>query len=173
MLILKGAPIPVFFAGWESTTAALGQHGWEMAIHRDHLNLRMMVLFHHPGLRLTGCTDVAYEFDKDRPIVINHVAPAENISIHITGDLKMDWVDTQPSYETRTGTLADMDLFNLKSFDNPTVYVEQANMEVVDHLQSILDGQKDKQRELRERHKAAQEKAEATTGRIIQQIIQV
>lgn len=176
-MVLKNAPVPVYFAGWQSDTATLGRHGWEMAVSQDQMMFRMMVMFYHPGLRLSGITRDGFDMKMDGPITIHQVAPAEHITVQLRGEMDMSWVDTQPSYEQRTGTMADLELFNLKPMHDaptvPTVFIEEANMEAVDHLQAILDGQKDKQRELRDKHKASQDRADATTSKIIQQIIQV
>lgn len=180
-------PIPVHFAGWESSTDRLQRCGWRMAIDKDHRNMTYRFLLEHPYLRLAGWCD-SWSMDRSyeewvdpsnrfnpMPIEMGQVMPADHFQMRISGELGMQWIDASPEIvHEQITTLADLGIFKLAEAEVPKVFVEEADMSVVDHLQSILDGQADKQAELREKARSTGDRvAKATTSKIIQQIVQV
>ena len=52
-------PMPVHWAGFESTTYRLQQAGWEFSAEQDYASLRTRLLLRHQGMQFHACTQYA------------------------------------------------------------------------------------------------------------------
>jgi hypothetical protein len=176
-------PVDVYFAGWKSSTDVLRNHGWRLAEFEDQAVLGIRFMFEHKHLRLVAFCDkydlpMSHQQWQDPiergpfpPLQINQVVHRTDQVVHIQGSVQTRWLDTEPEMTMEpVKSLSDLSIFKIEEAELPTVYVEQADMKVVDHLQAILDSQKGKQSELRKKHN---DYSKATTTKIMQQIIKV
>lgn len=179
--ILWRNEIPVRWAGWETTTRRLAQAGWRVHTAYDYHRMVYQFAFdlnvdgQGRNHRLIGYVD---GYALRPPIIMDDMTPrlpplqvryvGNDIIMHIHQAPNFHEVDAMAAPEVLNATdlTQRIHLGNLLPAKDP-VYVEQANMEVIDHLEQIIEQQRPKQRELRE--KAKEQKATVQhTAEIIQ-----
>lgn len=161
--MFKSLPIPVRFQGWESDTYTLQKAGWRFHVERDPARMSYRFLLQNDDLRLGGFSD-RWEFDMIRnsphqqrpPLYIQQVMATDHTRIRCeeaqpyASFVEVDFAPTYLSFEEHS-----MDMlfpFNLKNA--PDIIMDsKADMEVVDYLQAILDGQQEKQKEIRQQRR--------------------
>ena len=155
-------PFPVRWEGWESDTEQLQRCGWEIAAEEDPSRACLRIALHHPMMRLYGLSDMLHldnyissnsgAYRGRPPLIIQHVAPTIMIREVAEMNLTSNWraIDATPRMiEHRVRSLEDMYLFAGCQNRAEEVFVEGADMSVVDHLQAILEQQAEKQKDLR------------------------
>lgn len=176
----KSLPIPVEFAGWRSNTFYLQKCGWNFHVRHDPAKWAYEFILTNEHLRLGGLSELwdspeAYCVGKymDQkhipPIQVHRVVSVDHTTIICnTRDPYVDFmaVDMKPSHaiDQYRLNLGELFPFNLKGAPEvPEIALEtQADMEVVDYLQAILDDQQDKQAEIRKRKSKAVDRVEIT-----------
>ncbi len=174
-------PFKVCFAGFESDTLRLHRAGWKISAEQN-LSLRngmptVRLAFRHDGLRLTALTD---EVVLDRKLYglihnereklwgfygeivfnVRYVAPEIHIQTHgMMRDMEFSWkaVDPVPQMQTYRHNLNDIAMFKtIDVGDGVELYVEEKS--VGELLDLIRTKQSVTQKELREKHRKAQER---------------
>lgn len=167
-IILKNRPIPVVFQGWRSTTADLGRNGWEIGVISDPCTFSYRFLFGNKLLKLGAMVlddyrvkdIVAWQDPRSSvepaPIIINQLVSLEHFTLQVLGDNPLTSyreVDTQPVLQDFD--IENLHIFNFRKEPEDSLFYDKADMSVVDHLEAILESQKDKQKELREKARKA------------------
>lgn len=164
-LMLKSRPIPVYWFGWQSDTFVLQKEGWQFAVHSDPSMWNFHFVMKHPDMYLVALFD-EYHYPREMmdphyhgnipPLTVNRVRPnIEVCKIQTSIDYQFKQTDMEQSFmlKEEVKTLDDLLPFNMMRHPVETtkeVIIEtQADMDVVDHLQAILDQQEEKQAELR------------------------
>jgi len=162
---LRNQPVPVEFCGWRSDTLRLQQAGWQIAISHDARCFEDIFIFNHENLRLQGVSrgydsyDALSQrrhqgrFQNVAPIQIQYIGNIRAVQMNTTVNfLEAKTIDCTPSYAEMTEVdLAT--LFTVVPNQQEALFVDKADMSVVDHLQAVIDGQRDKQAELRMKHR--------------------
>lgn len=162
---LKNQPVPVEFLGWRSDTYRLQQSGWQIAMFKDTQRFHDVFVFHNEHLKLEGVSE-GYDsygaisqrmldgrFDQTRvpPIRIRYLGKLQVICMQMDmGIMSAQPVDCQPAMCERHEFEVES-LFQVVPNKAQSVLVDKADMSVVEHLQSIVNGQKAKQAELRQK----------------------
>lgn len=165
---LLSRPIEVVFDGWKSDTITLANNGWSIAAYIDAETRHHQFVFGHQYIKLIGISDpVVLEHRRlnyethwlDPSIFIRTVLPysrpmAIDVPINLNPNLGLcREVDCMPQVmEHQIKSIDDLCVFKWKDeqvVDN--VLLEKADMSVIEHLESILLKQKDKQKELRQK----------------------
>ncbi len=158
---ILSAPYPVHWAGFRSTTTEMQQHGWQLAVEYDVYRQGYRLLFRHEQLRLYALTmqetiqQQQHSFTQMNslpPFRVQHVAAnIEFLRLH--DDLSnFQAIDATPVYtERKIERLEDLNIFNVSLRKAEEILVDEANMEVIDHLQAIKELQSEEQRKIRER----------------------
>lgn len=181
---LYGLPIEVHMAGFRSTTDQLGRNGWELLSEFDPARLVHRFMFRHSGLRLWGMADDYYIRDALKasylsghphgafvPIVVGPQHLARDIVIR-GAPPKMQWLDinSEPvllSQHEYMQQISMTGLFPVRD-EQQDVYVEEADEDVLDYLQKIVEMQRPKQAALREKALEQEQPQIKETARIIQ-----
>lgn len=151
-------PVPVEWASWRTDTCALQRTGWQLAVDYDPEYDRYRLLMKHPEMRLTAFTDSQhiernhYSIQRDLPpFTVRHVAATIHVQTVIDDFSRFHEIDAEPRYMNHKITrLEDMNIFAMRE-KSTEVLIDQANMEVIDHLEAIKRLQAPKQSEIRER----------------------
>jgi hypothetical protein len=164
-MVMKSRPIPVEWFGWRSDTVTLQQYGWQFAAHTEPMSFVFQFVMKHNDMALMALFD-DYVYDRALsdpnnhgdvpPLIVQRIAPRIEVSLmHTTVDFsKAHQFDMQSSFSSRGDIKCMDDLipFNIRvpGADVREVVIEsQADMDVVDHLQQILDQQEVRQAEIR------------------------
>ncbi len=86
---ILSAPVDVFWGPWRTTTTALQQAGWELAVEHDFAHWGYRMVIHHRQMQMWGMSDVVemsrgYEARYGQnlhPIYIKYMASKLNINI--------------------------------------------------------------------------------------------
>lgn len=166
-MLIKSAPIPVYWHGWQSDTLNLQRCGWQFAAHIEPSSFMTRIVMRNPDLALSALFD-EFHFPREAmqvgntsnlpPLIVSCVrANMELRQIETTMKFEeMHMLDMETSMISRQEVrrLEDLLPFNIRA-PNPEVTKDivlenNADMEVVDYLQAILDKQEDKQAEMRQ-----------------------
>lgn len=166
---LMSAPIPVHFQGWESSTYVLQRAGWEWRIMKDPASFAYKFIVHNGHLQLGAWSDnyderniMSHSYSgigshwKDLPpIVFRQIFAIKEARIVLHGPSDQPFmgaidVDMSPSYVEKP--LDRLFPFNLKE-EPPEVIIEEADMDVVDQLERILNKQRPVQEEIRKKRR--------------------
>lgn len=171
--VLVNAPIRVDFAGLQGTTRSMQEQGWELGVEVEknyaYHAYTARLTGRHKGLNLMMYSGVA-QFDISSfmredfsyfnevcfPIAANNIASNIVIPAAPRAEAVRMTVDfTQPFM--RTVSMDEMvsleDVFFFQPFnEEKSLYLpDQKILEVQDYLDNILEGQKEKQKEIREK----------------------
>jgi len=151
----------VRWVGWRSSLFSLQRCGWTISIDRDLHRMHTHFRMRHDVLELVAISD-EWDFDYSRrmqePIHVNWIASIKHLNVNISssfvecGSVDIDaspkaMFDRMANNTQRDGNLHS--LFGIKQQEQ--VFIEQADLSVLDHLQAIKDKQADKQSEIRSR----------------------
>lgn len=144
----RSHPIRLNFAGWESDTATLQHHGWQIESHEDISCRQIMLAVHHPDWSLSGLSERVNDWDWHRPIHISEYpmlhmgmrALGKTINIHEGRHLQFKPVDCEPSVET-SGIISLEDLCHFRPRVLPAKSIYVAEPSVDELLQRILEKQ--------------------------------
>lgn len=157
-------PARVIWEGWESDTLRLQNAGWELSVAFEEERSRYSLAIHNQSMRLYGIThepiemrftrDSAYARPRGQMPTFHIVHMARCIEIHRVEYMNLvefQPIDARPEYiNTPIRSMADYNMF--RTIDHAEdVYVEEANMSVLDHLQAIKDLQSPDQEAIRQR----------------------
>jgi hypothetical protein len=177
---LLSQPIPVEWAGWETTTLDLQHAGWRLAIEFDLERIRYRLLMKHEVMKLEAVTyaeelhvhdpyqrNYRLEVERLGRFRVQHVGSIQVVRI-VDNFSRFQEIDARPVMTMeRPQSIADLNIFNTKR-SVEQVFVDKADMSVIEHLQAIKDLQSPKQRELRDRNvKQSTENA----GELVAQLI--
>lgn len=187
--LLYGQPVPVHWAGWETDTRRLGRMGWRIATDYDMHRMAYHFIFRHDEMNLSAVVAdwelrqppyVMHDSIKMDlpPITINRVGFGRDPIIRVAGGpAAFQWkeIDTEHmelvSLQEYQHRVSEFGIFPLKD-PAADVYVEEADHDVLDYLQKIVELQRPKQAELREQANKQMRDKQATpvkeTARIIQ-----
>jgi len=164
--VLMNPPCEVRFEGWVSDTVTLGRHGWEFFHDIDHARMEDWIFIKNSRLKLGGISD-PYFVTRDalhgiggrssRPCIhIQMVAhnPQHNTIYVPEAQIVKASLDSrgfQPvDYQPRVVEMKNLnELFEQGAYTKQETIVEEADMDVVEMLQSIVEKQAPKQKELR------------------------
>lgn len=166
-------PIRVRFQGWESDTYTLQQAGWRVAMEKDIHRMMIRFIFANEYLQLAGMSEEFYLRDfMDDPyrcvIHVSHIGRLGIVRQHDSPPLTESWneVDCTPRYsEWIERDIFETGLFPAKRAED--VYVEKADMSVIELLEKIKQKQQPKQDEIRQRI-ARGEAKQQTVGHVVQ-----
>ena len=166
-------PIRVRFQGWESDTYTLQQAGWRVAMEKDIQRMMIHFIFANEDLQLAGMSEQFYlqEFMQDPYRCVIHVNRIGKLNVvrhkHAEPLLsEFEEVDCTPRYsEWVERDIFETGLFPAKRAED--VYVEQADMSVIELLEKIKEKQQPKQDEIRQRI-ARGEAKQQTVGHVVQ-----
>lgn len=160
-------PVPVHWAGWETTTAALQSAGWELAVHFEFNRDRYTLLMRHQAMELwalsrteqfgryTSTLDSYYSNgDRDLPpFEVMHVGKSLFIQTPTSLDFaSFQQIDARPQFtETKIRSVEDFNIFALARSKAEEILVNRADMGVIEHLEAIKRLQEPKQHEIRQR----------------------
>lgn len=114
-------PYPVYWAGWETTTARLQQAGWSLSVEQDISRDEMRLALRHDGCRLYALSarvpylhflgDAALDLRARHPFVIQMVS--SDITVRIMDDLSaFAPIDAKPQYtESVEKSIEDFSIF--------------------------------------------------------------
>src|SRR5579859_1850308 len=168
--LLRSPPCKVFMAGWSSDTYTLQQHGWEISMDQNvyHGNIRLAM--RHPAMKCVAMSIVSdYEFTRRRDRLQREEWPEFRVNafsgqIHVQHEhsqvpFKMfQPVDCTPFMDTWSiKNIEDLILFAPARAKAQEIIVDER--EVADLLAEIMDKQKPKQAQIRDRMYREQERA--------------
>jgi hypothetical protein len=151
----------VRWAGWRTTLFDLQHCGWVVSMNQDHCRAECHFRLRHEVLELVAVSDM-FRYDYSRPdqapIHVNWIASIKHLNVNIPSsfvECRSFDIDASPkamaermyNNEHWDGNLQS--LFGIKQQEQ--VFIEQADLSVLDHLQAIKDKQADKQGEIRQR----------------------
>ena len=183
---LLSRPYRVFWAGWETDTHSLQQCGWSIAAQWDMQHCGSRLALKHDASRVTALTDIVRDIDwencqnpyaRDGFPVFHVVTIATQIMVHTheTRAPQFKAIDAEPQVTMESvKSLDDMGIFQIPLTRTQEVYVEQADMDVIEHLEAIKRLQAPKQAELREqslRHMRTEEGEYAPVDRPQQNVM--
>lgn len=166
----------------------LQHYGWEIAIEEMvESHFRTRFFFRNQTMRLYAISDqwdpgmhpMDFTDPMSRreipPIRINGVAPSIEVHrIREMAPVSFMQIDAQPSMvEMEITKLEDLCPFTVCQHRTKEVLVSQADMSVVDHLEKVLEMQKDKQKELRAKARKADRLKDQHEGDLIMQVVKV
>lgn len=146
--------INVHWIGWHSTLYNLQQNGWVVSVEQNHAYMESTFRFRHETLELVAQSR-AYEmreFERSEPIHIQWLASIKHLSIQVMTqpNLRFEDLDVAPTAEPITSFSGDVaSMFKMRKIER--VFIEQADLTVIEHLQAIKDKQHNKQSEIRDR----------------------
>lgn len=186
-VVLENQPIRVEFQGWSSDTHRLQQAGWQMAMYHEPQHMRDYFVFSNEAMKIRGVSH-GYDryhvldgrnrngkFDADRvpPIIINCLGDLRATYVQLDFDImKARQIDCQPRMIESSEVQWDS-LFGIVPNCNESMFVDKADMDVVDHLQAIIDKQRPKQAELREKHRKRHKGEAVITNSVSDILLQV
>jgi hypothetical protein len=164
-------PFEVEFLGFRSDTHRLQQSGWTLSVEMDQMRHGFTMGMVNSHTKLYAMTslcelDVANIIDRHRPpplIQVNHVS--SNISMRIEAGMRpmYQMIDAAPSFISFE-ELEAQDFLPFRLDETiPEVLVEAADMDVINHLQAIVEMQKPKQAELRQEARRRESRSEPAT----------
>lgn len=173
--IIKSDILPVQWAGWKSSTYELQSCGWQFALHENAARFNYTFVMYHDGMRLYGLferyqlpgnfgiaeMDPKMTWRDYPPLIVRSIANDVQIKQVMMDQVwsreKIHTLDMAPDVqEYKVTSLKDLIPFTVRVPDENTQQVvieNQADMAVVDHLQRILDKQRQTQDEIFERNK--------------------
>jgi hypothetical protein len=159
---ILSAPHPVHWAGFQSTTTEMQQHGWQIAVEFEPMRLMYRLMFKHEQLRLyaltaqehiqQGANGFGQMHDFCVPFKVCHAAASiECLRIH--DDISMfRAIDATPVMVTESiERIEDLNIFNVSLRKAEEILVNEADMNVIDHLEAIKALQSEEQKIIRER----------------------
>lgn len=106
-------PVPVYWAGWETTTTRLQQQGWELQVEYDFSRMAYRMVIHHRRGEMWGLSDLvemyrgwgssrnyAQEPGPLHPIHIKHMASKMVVEI-IGQTMSFQPIDAYPQFTNR------------------------------------------------------------------------
>lgn len=152
----------VRWVGWRSTLFDLQHCGWTVSIDRDPYSRRNYFRLRHEVLELVAISDEYYMDLSARcqpPIYVNWIASIKSLNVSMPpGFSECRSIDIDASPKSMSEMMNQhqhqwngdlQSLFGIKHQEQ--VFIEQADLSVIDHLQAIKDKQADKQTEIRQR----------------------
>ena len=183
--ILQSPPTPVEFLGWRSDTHTLQRHGWQFAMYLDQHTMWRTFLIQHKCLGLRGISD-EYEYREQTlrerahnmgpPIRINQITSGEFqvYRMETTYNLmEARQVDMTPQWNHNPTSMEVWEVFKTIPSEAETMMVDKADMSVVEHLQKVIEQQRPKQAELREKARKAEARKEKDVTNLSDVILQV
>lgn len=185
---MLSTPWPVHWAGWTTTTLDLQGAGWRLAVEFDHQRLNYRLLMKHAKMKLVALTDAQhieryannfgskrftnYHPSALRPFNVVHVAETLHVERIMSNGSGLSWskfdeMNAEPMMvHSKIERLEDFNVFATKAVER--VFVDKADMSVIEHLEAIKAMQSPKQRELRDRSR--QEQTD-NAGELVAQLI--
>lgn len=161
-LRLLSRPHRVVWAGWEADTQRLQQGGWSIAAEQDILRKGIRLVMRHEPLKLYAIT--SYVADMHWEAIQNPYAHGVELTFHVVqagsrmeisiieSSFDFKAIDAQPQMTTKhVRDIDDMNIFQVPLKRTEEIFIEEADMEVIDHLMAIKELQAPKQAELRKR----------------------
>jgi len=149
--ILRGAPIPISFLGFQSDTFALQRAGWQIAEERSLYDSSLRIAIRHPEYRISGMstpTDKrnlfkwAYAGYAHEEYVID-ITLAIEYTLHVREERSLPKfipVDATPSYEMIE---SEYDLYDMPYFrqidQGKEIFIREASVDEI--IQIALDKQ--------------------------------
>ncbi len=161
--MLMNRPIPVRWGAFESTTHHMQSTGWKMSVSMDERRFGYHIGFVNEQWRIEGFSE-RMEIMRQRdgqhqemsPIVIQHMAPKINV-YNVQADMNVKDFSAPVDFSMRAMRCEHpMQRYFNFALENskqcaPTVKLDEANLDVIDHLQRILDSQQEEAAERRSR----------------------
>lgn len=158
-------PVPVHWAGWETTTTALQASGWELAVNFEFHRDRYTLVMRHQLMELWALSRGEYfsrsivsfdNYGSDRdlpPFEVVHVAKTLFIQTPTSLDFQaFQQIDARPQVtESKIRSVEDFNIFALARSKAEEILVNRADMGVIEHLEAIKRLQEPKQHEIRQR----------------------
>jgi hypothetical protein len=149
----------VYWEGWQSSTSRLAQSGWDIAVNYNPEYMAYRLFFNHKSMTLSAMTeqetfdDLVYQHV---PFRISMIAPKIHVSIIPAITMSAapragDFIPIDASIMQREVRDINPDNIFMYAKGENELLVDEANMEVVDHLEAIKALQSEKQKELREK----------------------
>lgn len=97
-------PVPVIFAGFESTTWKLQEAGWSLSAEQDIMSMSMRLAMRHEGLQLYGISDSTRWDYWDRmggrlpALIVRHMAARMYVQIMEHSPFSFEPIDARPQY---------------------------------------------------------------------------
>ena len=169
-------PFRVRWLGWESDTVSMQRMGWQLAVDFEPSRMAYRLMAKHEQGNLYGfvpdwveippeaaypgnsarMTATAMRLQQERGApVFEFQCFANKINIHncsISG-MRANWmqIDAEPvMVMDEPISIEDLNVFRVRPHEEE-IFVEEADMTVLDHLEAIKALQSDKQREIRQR----------------------
>lgn len=97
-------PVKCYWAGWETDTFRLQQHGWRLSAEEDVYSNSMRLALDHPHLGIRGITErIEHDYHRDlggyhegRPLGLQLKAMGHSIFIHEHGPMNFHAIDAVP-----------------------------------------------------------------------------
>lgn len=159
-------PFPVEWAGWETTTQRLYQHGWQIAGEFNYFDNKYRFMLRHEQLDLmafvdwiridplfAGIDSYATASESQLPVLhAEHIARTFNMyrpPVMAEGTSPWTLYDCIPQFSA--APIRQMEDFNVFAKLQPKeILIPQADMSVVEQLEAIIKAQEPKQHELRQ-----------------------
>ena len=154
---LLSQPVRVYWAGWESDTFRLQEAGWQLAVEFEPYRQQYRLLLHNEQMKLTGITRSPVRFEgadawnaRLPPFVITAMASRFEVCTIHDDFTKFQQIDAKPvMVDAKIRSVEDFNIFNIPLKRGEEVFIESANMTVIEHLEAIKRLQADKQGEIR------------------------
>ena len=155
-------PLGVHWAGWQTTTLRLQQCGWDLAVQYEFSNDGYVLLMRHEGMSLYGYTDqLRLEKALHDPYYAGEHLPVFKVrqigkslqSVHTHLDFaSFQQIDAIPRVSAvKIQRIEDFNIFALARSKAEEIFVNKADMTVIEHLEAIKRLQEPAQHEIRQR----------------------
>ena len=178
-------PCDVNFAGWQSDTVRLQYNGWKIAVDFRPSTMEYGMILHHDYLRLYAMclaehiepnyANLSYAGRDARPsFTVSAVAPTIQFLRDKHVELNYKQINAQPRLvENKITSIEDLNIFDVCKYEAEAIYIDKADMSVVEHLAAIKELQEPKQKELREKATYDSTKQRSVEPEVVSQIIRV
>ena len=156
---LASKPIKLNFAGWESDTWTLQQHGWQLSVSQDHMYRGIQIGMQHPEYRMRGISRLIeaplYMHEMHDPytsMYSSYTVPAQLGSDFISHTASIapfasyQPIDAEPQFMERTERMSEMMPFAPNLARTQEIIIPEHSVE--DMLNMILEKQAPNREEL-------------------------
>ena len=153
--LVQSPPVPVFWMGFRSDTYQLQQAGWRLYEDKDYHRMQHRFYFSNDMLELCAICDEydytqGYSINSElAPLHINGVYHSKNVRIVGTEFSEMNLVEVDATPRVTHSEFPITELFRQKQPEQ--VFIEQADVSVLERLQEIKRKQDPVQQRIRER----------------------
>lgn len=159
--LILSRPVKLRWAGWETDTLMLQNHGWQISADQDTFNRSMQLALNHPRFGIQAITERC-DFDYYQSMILQHQGNMHIMAVsdqmatkiivsHGNGDnFNFQPIDTRPTFtdiSMLNSHLDDIAHFKTVPYDTQEVLLESASLN--DVLEIALSKQSDRQEHIR------------------------